>query len=487
MKSSKFKVLDDAEIRQIHEASMALLEETGIKVALKKMRSLLHDCGCTVDEETKIVRFPSSFVEKYLAAAPKEFILCGADSSLIWPVNTGSRLYSGLGTPSNMYDLDTLEYRPATFSDLRNHMILIDGLENIQAGQTDIWPSDLPMHTCHVEALRTWATDCRKSFGMGAFGVMATNDIMEMMMLAMGGKQAVKDRHPYLTIVSVHSPLSTAQMQLEGLWILAECGQPALMSPEAIAGMTAPVTLAGLLVQHNAEVLSHILMAQAVNPGTPVMYGSVSTIAEMKKGGVALGAVETGMLSAASAQLAHYYGIPCRCVAGTTEAKDIDLQCGIEREHSIILAALAGVNLVTCAGTIESTCAGANELTVIDNEIISMAERIVRGIEVSPETLALDLIRKVGPDGNYIAERHTHSHFRKEHFIPRLAERNKRDSWEKDGRPDMRLAARQEAKKILAAHKPRGIDERLSAELDRYVETVSARTLEDFFAAEWEG
>jgi trimethylamine--corrinoid protein Co-methyltransferase len=386
-----------------------------------------------------------------------------------------------------MYDLDTLEYRPATFADLRNHMILIDNLENIQAGQTDIWPSDLPMHTCHVEALRTWAKECRKSFGMGAFGVMATNDIMEMMMLAMGGRENVRDKHPYLTIVSVHSPLSSAQMQLEGLWILAEAGQPALMSPEAIAGMTAPVTLAGLLVQHNAEVLSHILMAQAVNPGAPVMYGSVSTIAEMRKGGVALGAVETGMLSAASAQLAHFYGIPCRCVAGATEAKDIDLQCGIEREQSIIQAALAGVNLITCAGTLESTCAGANELTVIDNEIISMAERIVRGIEVNPETLALDLIRKVGPDGNYIAERHTHRHFRKEHFIPKLAERNKRDSWEACGRPDMRTAARKEAKRILAAHKPREVDERLSAELDRYVETVSARTLDDFFAAEWEG
>ncbi len=487
MKSSPFAVLSDGEIKTIHEASLAVLEETGIKVALKKMRALLHDCGCKIDEETRVVKFPGTFVEKHLAFAPKEFMLCGADMNLTWPVNTSSRLYSGLGTPSNMYDLDTLEYRPATFSDLRNHMILIDGLENIQAGQTDIWPSDIPMHTSHVEALRTWAKECRKSFGMGAFGVMATNDIMEMMMLAMGGREAVRDRHPYLTIVSVQSPLSSAQMQLEGLWILAEHGQPALMSPEAIAGMTAPVTLAGLLVQHNAEVISHIIMAQAVNPGTPVMYGSVSTIAEMKKGGVALGAVETGMISAASAQLAHFYGIPCRCVAGTTEAKDIDIQCGIEREHSIILAALSGVNLITCAGTLESTCAGANELTVIDNEIIFMAERISRGMEVNDETLALDLIRKVGPDGSYIAERHTHRNFRKEHYIPRLAERNKRDSWEQEGMPDMRKAARQEAKKIIAAHTPRAIDEKLSAELDRYVETVAKRTLDDFFAAEWEG
>lgn len=487
MAESSFGILTEEEIRKIHEASLDVLAETGVKVALKKMRERLRDCGCTADEETKIVRFPSEFVSEYLAKAPREWVLGGADPALEWPVNTSSRLYSGLGTPSNMYDMETLGYRPATFVDLKNHMILIDGLENIHGGQTDIWPTDIPMHTCHVEALRAWARECRKSFGMGAFGVMATTDIMDMMTIAMEGEQAVRNRHPYLTIVSVHSPLSSAQTQLEGLWILAERGQPALMSPEAIAGMTAPVTLAGLLVQHNAEVLAHIIMAQAVNPGTPVMYGSVSTIADMKHGEVALGSVETGMVSAASAQLAHFYGLPCRCVAGATEAKEIDLQCGIEREQSIIQAALAGANLITCAGTLESTCAGANELTVIDNEIIAMAERIARGIAVTPETLALDLIRTVGPDGSYIAESHTHRHFRSEHLIPRLAGRGKRAAWEKEGRPEMRAAARREAKRILEAHRPRELDETIAAELDRYCDIVSRRTLDDFYTAEWEG
>jgi trimethylamine--corrinoid protein Co-methyltransferase len=172
-----------------------------------------------------------------------------------------------------------------------DHIILFDNLDHIVSNQMDIWPHDIPMHTIHAEAIRAWYLNCHKSFGMGAYGVMATMDMMDMVELVMGGADQVRNQHPFLTIVSIQSPLSTAQIQLEGLMILAERGQPAIMSPEAMAGTTAPVTLAGLMVQHNAEVLSHIVMAQAVKPGAPVLYGSVSTIAEMRRGTVALGAV----------------------------------------------------------------------------------------------------------------------------------------------------------------------------------------------------
>jgi trimethylamine--corrinoid protein Co-methyltransferase len=307
-----------------------------------------------------------------------------------------------------------------------------------------------------------------------------------MTALVMGGRQQIEDQHPFITIVSIHSPLATAHIQLEGLMILAEYGQPALMSPEAMAGTTAPVTLAGLLVQHNAEIIAHIVMAQVVNAGAPVMYGTVSTIAEMKRGTVALGSVETGIITAASAQLAHFYDIPCRAVAGATEAKTLDIQCGIEREQSMIQAALGGANYITCVGTIESTTAGAHELAVIDNEIIGMVERMSRGIEVTDHNLALDVIRRVGPAGNYLMEEHTQMNFRKEHFIPRMSDRDAREIWEKSGRREMLQNARDEAQRILAQHEPRTLDPALEKELDRFVEHVSERKIEDFEAAEWD-
>ena len=486
MKSAKWQVLSDTEIRTIHEHSLEILDQTGIKVEVKKMRRLLQDLGCPVDESTKIVKFKRDVVESLLKKAPREFIMCGADPNRQWVVNPESRTYGGLGTAINLYDLSTGEYRQTTLQDVTDHIILFEYLDHVTTNQMDIWPHDIPMHTIHVETIRAWVRNCTKPFGMGAYGVMATTDMVDMTELAMGGSDVIKNKHPFMTIISIQSPLSTAQAQLEGLMILAERGQPVLVSPEAMAGTTAPVTLAGLLVQHNAEVLSHIVMAQAVNPGTPVLYGSVSTIAEMRRGTVALGAVETGLISAAAAQLAHFYDVPCRVVAGGTESKTLDLQCGIERERSIMLAAAGMGNYITCVGTLESTTAGAHELSVIDNEIIGSVERALQGILVNSDTLALDVIRRVGPDGNYLMEEHTQMNFRSEHFIPKMADRDKRDIWEAGGRRDMPALAREEAKKKLAAHVPRDLDPKLAAELDRFTASVADRDLDDFYAAEWE-
>jgi trimethylamine---corrinoid protein Co-methyltransferase len=486
MKSSSYQVLSADEIGMIHGRTLEVLSGVGIKVAVKKMRGLLADAGCSVDEKTKIVKFPAVMAEKYIRMAPREFTLGGADPTVRRTVNPDTRTFSGLGTAINLFDLESGAYRQTTLKDVRDHIVLIDGCEHINSNQMDIWPHDVPMHTIHVEAIRTWLRNCKKSFGMGAYGVLATTDMMEMVTIACGGSESIRERHPYVAIISIQSPLSTAHIQLEGLMILAENGQPAIMSPEAMAGTTAPVTLAGLLVQHNAEVLSHIIMAQVVRPGAPVMYGSVSTVAEMRRGTVALGAIETGMISAATAQLASYYDIPCRTVAGGTESKTMDVQCGMERMHSIMLAAMGGANYITCAGTIESTTAGAHELLMIDNEIAGMVERALRGIEVNDTTMAASVIGKVGPDGNYLMEEHTQRYFRGEHFIPKLADRDKRDIWENSGSRDMAAHAREAAKKILAAHREREMDPAVTKEIDRFVKTVQARSVSDYYSAEWE-
>jgi trimethylamine--corrinoid protein Co-methyltransferase len=487
MKIDKLKVLDAQEIKTIHQNSLAVLSEVGIKVELKKMRNILADLGCAVNENEKLVRFRPDFVEDYLKKAPREFVLCGADPGLQWKISPETQIFGGLGTLINIYDLYTGEYRPTTLQDMTHHLILFEYLDHVVSNQMDIWPTDIPMQAIHVEAIRSWARNCRKSFGMGAYGVMATRDMMEMMLLVAGGREAVKNKHPFATIVSIQSPLATIQAQLEGLMILAEYGQPALMSPEAMAGTTAPVTLAGLLVQHNAEVLAHIIMAQAVNPGTPVLYGTVSTVAEMKAGTTTLGAVETGLISAACTQLAHSYDIPCRAVAGGTEAKTFDIQCGFERVRTMMLAAMAGANYITCVGTTESTTAGGHELAVIDNDLIGMVKRTLSGIEVTDETLALDVIKKVGPAGGYIAESHTLEHFRSEMYLSHLVDQEKREVWQQKGAKGMLEKARDEARKILAKHREIDLDPKLVQELDDFVKRVAARSLDDFYAAEWEG
>jgi trimethylamine--corrinoid protein Co-methyltransferase len=486
MKSTRFEVLSRKEIEEIRQATLEVLEQSGIKVELKKMRQILADLGCTVDEGTKVVKFPSRVVETYVKKAPREFTLCGHDQSLTWKISPDTRIWGGLGTAVNMYNLETGGYGPATMEDLVRHLIILDAMDNIQSNQMDIWPSDVPMQTIPVEGIRAWAKNCAKSFGMGGYGVMPTQDMIKMLIIVMGGEDKIKDLHPFLTIINTVSPLSSAQIQLEGMMVMAEHGQPVLLSPEAMAGTTAPITLAGLLIQHSAEVLAHIVMAQAVRAGTPVLFGTVSTIAEMRRGTVALGAVETGLISAAIAQIAHSYDIPCRGVAGGTESKLLDLQCGVERARTMQIAAMGGVNYITCVGTIESTTAAAHELAVIDNELIGSVERAIRGIEVSETTKAVEVIKNVGPAGDYLMQEHTQKYFRTEHFIPSLCDRDKRDIWEKAGRKDMVGRARERALAILAKHAERSLDPAVVKGMDEFIEVVRKRSLDEYYAAEWE-
>jgi trimethylamine--corrinoid protein Co-methyltransferase len=486
MKPTPFQVLSDDEIRRIHQCTLEVLNDVGIFVELKKMRDLLADNGCQVDETSRIVKFPPDMVEKFVGYAPREFTICGADPQNQWTVSPDHRLWAGLGTAFRFLDPVTGAITNATQDDVLKRVILFNHLDNITGSQMDIMAQDIPMYTIHVEAIRAWALNSGKPYGMGAYGVMATTDMMEMCGMVMGGKEKLKERRPFCAIVSIPSPLGTSQVQLEGLMIMAELNQVAIVAPEAMAGTTAPVTLAGLLVQHNAEIVSHIVMAQVVNPGAPVMYGSVSTIADMRKGSAALGAAETGMISAASAQLGHFYGVPVRAVAGATESKQLDVQCGFERGQSLLQAALAGVNYVTCVGTVESSNMGVHDLYAIDNEIIGRVERIMRGIEVNDVSLAMEQIRQAGPHGNYLMDPFTRSNFRKEHFIPKVSDRESLEGWEKSGRQSIFEKARAATEKILAEHQPRDIDPALKKELDDYVAMVGQRTEDDFKAAEWE-
>ncbi len=486
MQSERLRVLSDKEIKSIHEHSFSILEETGIRVNLKRLRDLLADHGARVDESSKIVRFPSDMMEKYLKTAPSQFSICGNDLDLKKAISTTDRVWSGLGTAFRMLDPVSGEWTDATHEDAVKHIVLFDYLENVSSNQLDVLAQDIPMHTIHVEAIRDWAKNCKKGFGMGAYGVKASTEMVDMVGMAIGGKEKLQENHPFVTIISIQSPLSTAHIQLEGMMIFAEHRVPMCVSPEAMAGTTAPVTLAGLLVQHNAEILAHIVMTQVINPGTPVLYGSVSTVAEMRRGTAALGSIECGMISAASAQLAHYFNIPCRAVAGGTDSKIIDIQAGFERAQSMLMAAMAGVNYITCVGTLESTNLGAHVLSVIDNEIIGRVERAVRGIEVNDISLAADIIKNVGPDGNYLMESHTQQHFRQEHFIPSISDRDQLEIWDKGGRQSIMDHARKKMEKLMDEHQANSIDPALAAELDRFVDMVKKQSIDDYYAAEWE-
>ena len=483
---SKFEVLSAGELEQIHSASMEVLAQTGVKVEFDQARKIFREAGCLVDDTSKSVRIPESLVMEALRYAPESFTLHGRASGFELAVGGENQVFAGLGTPTSIIDNDTGQYRPTNFEDLLRHIKLIDACKYINSTQMDVWPNDIPMTTIHSEAIKAWVHHSRKPFGMGCYGYLPTLDMMRMMALAVGGKEELRRRPRFFGICSVVSPLQMNKEQLEGMMICADYGQPVAMSPEAIAGATAPATLAGLLVQENAAILAHIILAQLFRPGTPVLYGTVSTIANMRLGNVALGSVETGLISAASAQLGRYYKLPVRSVGAATESKTADLQAGLERSATLMQAALAGVNYITCGGTLDSTMLESEALLLLDDEWCGAVQRMVRGIEVNSESMAAGLIGQIGFSGHYLAEEHTANNFRHEHYIPELLVREPYSTWAAEGSKTAFERAREKVDRVLAAHEPQLVDSDLAGQIDAYCNEVAARELEQFYLSEQE-
>jgi trimethylamine--corrinoid protein Co-methyltransferase len=484
MRTTKLKVLSSEEIKRIHQVSMDVLDSVGIRVDYQIARDLFREAGADVDDDQATVHISEDLIRWALDQAPERFILYGSDPDFQMDIGGGEVHFAGLGTPTDILDTETGERRPSTMEDVTRHIKLIDGCEHIHNSQMDVWPNDVPMTTIHAEAIWAWAHHSRKPFGMGCYGYVPTLDMMRMMALAVGGKEELTERPRFFAICSVGSPLRMLKMQAEGLLICADYGQPLAMSPEAIAGATAPVTLAGLLAQQNANILAHVTLAQIFRPGTPVLYGTVSTIANMRLGTVALGSVETGLITAGAAQLARYYGLPCRSVGGATESKLLDVQAGFERGTTLLQAVLAGVDFVTCGGTLDSTMLESEPLLILDDELCGAALRVARGVGVDEESLALEVIGEVGFSGQYLDHEHTARHFRGEHFIPRLLPREPYDTWREAGAPSAVEHARERVRHILAAHEPQEVDPLIEHELNEYRHRVAERPMEEFYAYE---
>lgn len=486
MRTSRLSVLSTEEIKRIDAASMEVLAEVGIKVEYQTAREIFREAGAQVDESARSVRLPEKLIRWAIEQAPSQFSLYGSDPAFELKIGGGQQIpvYAGLGTPIRIVDLDTRKSRETTAQDMLEHIILINACQNIHNSQMDVWPNDIPMTTIHAEAIWAWAHNSRKAFGMGCYGYLPTWDMMRMMAIAVGGKAELQQRPRFLAICSVVSPLQMDQAQAEGLLICAEYGQPMAISPEGIAGATSPVTLAGLLVQENAAILAHIALAQIFRPGTPVLYGTVSTAANMRTGAVVLGSPETGLITTASAQLAHYYGLPIRSVGGATESKTADVQAGAERMATLLAPVLAGVNLITCGGTLDSTLMEHHALLMLDDEFCGYANRLARGIEVTDQTLALDVIKGIGFDGTYLAEAHTSDHFRQELFMPSLFSRDAFDAWQTSGEKTAIDHAAERVRKILAEHQPRVLDQTVEHELNAFRRMVAERDLNDFYAYE---
>ncbi|MHA1782428.1 MAG: trimethylamine methyltransferase family protein [Promethearchaeota archaeon] len=483
MKLNQIEVLAKEEINTIHSATLELLERVGIKVDDEKMRNLFEENGAEINNDNKFVKIPEELVSEQLKKVPNSFELYGPDGKYKILFDTKKIYFAPIGAAVKIYDPSSKSgVRKSVVQDTINNLKLVDQLENLCCCQIDIWPGDVKYTTIHVVCIYNWIKNSRKPFGHGCFGRVVSQDSINMASIIAGGHKEIVKRPRLFGILNPTSPLHLPKIMTSGLEVFAKYKQPLVVAPEALAGTSAPATLAGLLTQTNAEILGGIILAQLINPGTPVFYGTVSHITDMRTGNSAIGSIETSLITAGIAQLARFYDIPSRGLGAVTDSKCLDLQNGYERFNTLLFAALSGINFITCASSYEATLAAALELTVIDNELIGMVKRAIDGIEVNEETIALDVIEKVSTStirgANFLGEKHTRKYIKKEFFIPTLADRNRRTTWKRKGSLDIISRASERVISLLNNFTEYEIPSDVENKLKNYISEVEKRSFE---------
>jgi len=445
-----YKPLSENAIAQIHNTSMRVFEEVGFQVNSEKALDFFRGSGAEVDG--RIVKLPRGRVMELVARAPSEVTLYGRRPEHHITLG-GARVYAGTGgTALHVIDMASGERRQATLHDLKQIAKLVDGLENIHFFLLPTYPNDVPVENVDVNRFFAGLENTSKHVMGGVYTPEGIQKVTRMAEIIAGSADKLR-REPFISmIICAISPLKIDRNYGAMIVDIAEAGIPIVVPAEPLCGATSPVTLAGNLVIQNVDSLTEVCLTQLVNPGTPVIYGSVASSTDFRDLKYITGAIEMGLLNAAGAQMAQFYRLPFYATAGMSDAKTIDAQCGYESALSSLLCALAGANFIhDAAGLLDFALSVSYEKYVADNEILGMVMRAVEGIKVDEDTLAFDLIKQVGPGGHFVSAKHTRKYMRTEHYQPTLSERDNLEEWKAKGKKDTAARARERVEEILSA------------------------------------
>jgi trimethylamine--corrinoid protein Co-methyltransferase len=413
-------------------------------------------------------------VEEAIAHAPAEVHLYNRLGEPAMALGAGplhARTSSGA---TGFLDLASGERRAPTSQDAIQAAHLADALPHIHGVSTmAAQPADVPATLADLHALRIALTNTVKPLGYVCLNESLLEAAVDMLAVVAGGEEALRERPIATALAESTSPLQFVSSQMSVLQAFARRGLPLTLHAHPMAGFTAPVTLGGELVITHAEILALATIAQLVRPGTPVVYGMSSSVPDMRSGTNLSGAVEIGLLGAAVAKLARRCGLPCLMSTGT-DAHAPGAQSVMERIMTLLLPALAGIDLVNLT-TLDTKMTFSLEQLVLDEALLGVVERCLRGIAVDEAALALDLIHEVGPGGAFVTTDHTLRRFRQELFVPDLIDRQNREAWQAAGAPSMAARARERTRQILAEHQPIPLADGVIAQIDEIVQEAEAR------------
>ncbi len=467
----RFRILDDAQIKRIHEAVLKILEKVGVRVNHPQALDLLADGGARVLDDS-LVQFPSALVEDAIVSAPSNLILFNRNKVPVMDLG-GRRTYFGTGTDlPKTVDLETREIRDTRADDVVTSTIISDALPNIDFIGSYGLPMDVPAGLHYIRCFQLEAENSIKPIFFTAGSVEDLAVIWEMACAIAGGAEALSD-HPFL--ISYNEPTSPLAHSKEALGKLIFCAQnriPVNYAPALLAGSTGPVTMAGALVVAVAEALSGLVIHQLTRKGAPVSTGVAATTMDMLEATVSYTSPEFRLTHSACADLFHHYGLPVWGTAGCSDAQYPDLQTGAEYGFTLLNAALDGANLIHDCGYLGQGFVASPELIILADETIGMVKRYMRGFDIDSEHLALDVVKQVGPGGNFLLEKHTLDFFRQEHWQPGIFNRKNLSNWIKDGQKKTDDKLLEKARAILAAHKPEPLAPDIKRELDRIWENA---------------
>ena len=451
-----YKPLSPDGIQAIHDASLTVLNKTGMTYenGLEETVDMLADAGATVDREMKRIRLPRDLIFEQIAKAPSRVILCARDGKNDLDL-TKDKVHLGTGGAAvKILDLETGQPRSSTLKDLYDIGRLVDRLDHIHFFLRPCIPTDIPEADYDVNMFYACLKATGKHVMSGVNDEAGLHRIITMAAMLAGGKQKLKAQ-PFISIITSFA-ISPLKLCTQSTRIMQECnrqGIPVALSAAPMSGSTSPMTMAGTLTQLHAEQLAGITICQLTHPGAPLLYGGIPGMANMASMGYLGGGVECGMMNAAIHQLAAHIRVPNYNSAGLTDAKLPDAQAGWQKAMTILLGAMGGSNYMHhSAGMLESMLTVAHEQYVIDDEIIGMACKVLKGIEVDADHLALEVIDTVGPAGNFMMSPHTMQYMRSEYFQGNgVTDRKSRHQWDQGGSMDTRERAKMMVRQILSS------------------------------------
>ena len=456
MAEAVFDPLTGEQEEKVHLTSLRILGEVGIKVTSESVLAMLNEHGATVDEKSGVVKIPESLVDEAISRAPKEISMCGRDPrhDLRLPASHPQAVNDG--QPTDVWDIDTQSKRKSTIRDLVDLTIICDAMPEVELYWPEVVATDLPpdVSNCHEYVASLFFTG--KHVQHGASSAEDTNLLIDAAAAIVGSRKELA-RRPIASIT--HTPLTPLRYEagdIDAVVEFARVGLPVVHLSMAISGSVSPVSLAGTVTLVNAENLAGILISQLASPGAPVLYSSESGPMDMRTGVFLSGSTEGSLVNAAGCQMARRYRLPSQVGGIAASGCRPGFEIGYQKAISALLPAMAGADQVVGIGGFERSGCESVEQIVMDCELWRNVTRAWRGIDVDESTIAFEAIARVGPGGYFMRDPHTLKYFRSENLLPKIAMMPPIPGSSEE---PMRLAAREEAKRLLEEHRCSPLEE----------------------------